>query len=941
MNRTLRTAGLAALAAMGSLASAQNGWLFECIDPTLEEPYSQDYGFDALANDLIYAAIGLSGTVTYGGENGPCYAPTARTLEAAGRFAFRIGAVGTVQSNIDDLMALTVGAPQDPVGDYCFAKILKNGQTDAESVLFGPQGIRVHYQGASKRYMVTIWGDADVEANLEMKVIGNACRMRWRLRNLQATSQDLGLLYGAYVGYRLGPNRTDSTGTNQANSLLGTLSGIPKNFDNYIGYTVLDTTRPVRNERRYGKTSPNFPKVVNFFYGQSSPFGMRVDNTPGADTPDANASDLFVIGNHGAFQSPGLLWDNTMRLVVFGDTPANPNPLEEADITLNETSFVQRFPAIPVSPGETREIVHYVRQTWGVSDYADPYAAIVDAPVLIANSPTGLNGLSPNPFRVRAYIDNQYATLDREVTMRNVKFTIFLPEGMRLASGESQQKTLPVIGPNAVSFVEWQVTDDGKSFGSKQIEVRFEPTPGPVKTLTAQVNVAATPKLPIPDGPSLLSVPYTLKDTAFDAVLGLRSGLDYIAYQWEPKSAQYVPANTVRRGVGYWVQSNVDLGLKPLEGALPAIDTATGGLIVSLERGWNLIGNPYPYPVKLAELNLISEENPSDALSWVEAVAGGLVQASLAYWRADDTLPDGGMYEFTEGPDSLLQPHLGYWVFSTSFRPLRIQWPPVFTSGLPGSNRRPDAPDKQTDRNWQLQLSARSREGYDAQNFIAGVRDPKLAQQMRAVKPPAAPQQRLELSILDSKQKDGRAYARAVEERPGRQTWEIQVRAQSAGEVTVTWPNLASVPRGLRFRISDPQTGESKDLRSTSGYTFTMAKPGVKTLTVTVEAGGSPRPVIGNVVVSRPGKAPNGPVALTYALSADAVVTARVLSASGKEVFTITRGRAAQAGDNTVTWNLRDNANRAVAPGTYRVEILAETPGGERVRKIVPVNVVR
>ena len=36
-----------------------------------------------------------------------------------------------------------------------------------------------------------------------------------------------------------------------------------------------------------------------------------------------------------------------------------------------------------------------------------------------------------------------------------------------------------------------------------------------------------------------------------------------------------------------------------------------------------------------------------------------------------------------------------------------------------------------------------------------------------------------------------------------------------------------------------------------------------------------------------------------------------------------------------------DNANRAVAPGTYRVEILAETPDGERVRKIVPVNVIR
>jgi hypothetical protein len=80
---------------------------------------------------------------------------------------------------------------------------------------------------------------------------------------------------------------------------------------------------------------------------------------------------------------------------------------------------------------------------------------------------------------------------------------------------------------------------------------------------------------------------------------------------------------------------------------------------------------------------------------------------------------------------------------------------------------------------------------------------------------------------------------------------------------------------------------------------------------------------------------------ISYALSADALVSVRVLSGSGKEVFTVSRGRADNAGENQVIWNLRDNANRAVAPGAYRVEILAETPNGERVRKIVPVNVIR
>jgi flagellar hook assembly protein FlgD len=131
-----------------------------------------------------------------------------------------------------------------------------------------------------------------------------------------------------------------------------------------------------------------------------------------------------------------------------------------------------------------------------------------------------------------------------------------------------------------------------------------------------------------------------------------------------------------------------------------------------------------------------------------------------------------------------------------------------------------------------------------------------------------------------------------------------------------------------------------RDLRAVSGYTYYMSQPGTREFTITLEQAGSSRPTIGNVLVAQDNRS-GGAMTISYALSADALVSVRVLSASGKEVFTVTRGRADNSGENQVLWNLRDNANRAVAPGTYRVEILAETPDGERVRKIVPVNVIR
>ncbi|MER3496097.1 MAG: hypothetical protein C4320_04410 [Armatimonadota bacterium] len=143
--------------------------------------------------------------------------------------------------------------------------------------------------------------------------------------------------------------------------------------------------------------------------------------------------------------------------------------------------------------------------------------------------------------------------------------------------------------------------------------------------------------------------------------------------------------------------------------------------------------------------------------------------------------------------------------------------------------------------------------------------------------------------------------------------------------------------------MTDKATGEVRDLRKYSGYTFDAQSRSVRDFTVALEPGQTNRPVIGSVIVTASSRdaGRNSPVTVAYTLGSDATTSVRILSGSGREVYTVTRGRADRAGANSVTWNLRDNANRAVAPGTYRVEILAEGDGGERVRKYAVVNVTR
>lgn len=922
-----------------SSAFAQSGWDGECLDPNNMQPYTPDFQVQTIATPLMQVHMGVSGTATYGGTAGPCYNP-ARNLDASGRLAFSVGSVGSIQTSFDNNLALTVGAPGDAIGDYCFVRFTVDDEEGAGSELFGDGGLRAHFQGASNRYRISAWTGTAVDVSLRADVIGDAVRLQWTVTNIDTDPHSLGMMFAGYPGMHTSGGQADSQGGYTiANSSLQTASGGPNKFtpEGYIGHTQLPSGKPLRTEHKWIASMTNFPDWVKFNFGQTEAYGMRIDNVPDTTTPGADRTDLMVIGNQRGPVN-GLIADNNIRTSVAGDLTGNAT---SNDILLNETSFVQRFPGQNVEAGGQRVITHYVRSTWSVGEYFNPYTLVLDAPRLLSYNASGNNQINPNPFRVRMWLDNQYATINQEVDLTNVNFTITLPAGFTLAPGETPVKNVASVLRRQLAFVEWQVVSDGKTYGDLPINVSVSSTPGPTKSVTTRVRVAATPKVTLPAGPNLVTLPYTFGDASLNSILGLTQGVDYQAFQWD-SDLGYTPAPSVQRGIGYWIVPNATQTDLVLNQAAQPTDTATGGLLVSLKSGWNLIGNPYNYPIPLNQIVAVVEDAPSNSVTWDELVTNGYVSGSLAYFERDAGQAGGGSYKFTTGgSQTLMDPHVGYWVYCSTFKPVRIIFPPVFYETLPFSGRSVESEWKQTDRQWRLQLAARTSKTIDSLNYIGVVADGRKAKNLAMPKPPMVPGGLLEMSIEDSYQGRQTRMAQAVTDRLARKEWKVKVKSEEAGDVTVTWPNLPSIPRNVRLKVTDDVTGEKRDLRASSGYTFNMAAPGTRSLTISMEPGGSTRPVIGNVIVTRPSRDANAPVTISYALSADALVTVRVLSNSGKEVFTVTRGRADTAGENTATWMLRDSANRAVAPGTYRIEILAETPSGERVRKIVPVNVIR
>ena len=116
-----------------------------------------------------------------------------------------------------------------------------------------------------------------------------------------------------------------------------------------------------------------FPAWVDFTVGQSSYFGMRIENQPSEATSDLDinnptTADRFWIGKH------------VFLLGETGDLAANfpLGMLPDTDFN-GSTAFVQRFPEVSVAPGASRTILHYVRSTYGNSNYKLPYGVAVEA----------------------------------------------------------------------------------------------------------------------------------------------------------------------------------------------------------------------------------------------------------------------------------------------------------------------------------------------------------------------------------------------------------------------------------------------------------------------------------------------------------------------------------------------------------------------------------
>ncbi|MBI3921550.1 MAG: Ig-like domain-containing protein, partial [Armatimonadetes bacterium] len=487
---------------------------------------------------------------------------------------------------------------------------------------------------------------------------------------------------------------------------------------------------------------------------------------------------------------------------------------------------------------------------------------------------------------------------------------------------------------------------------------------------TEVIEILGEFALDLTSGLNLIAVPFVLDDTDPAAVFqapanqlkvagwneGANSGRgDYVFYNGS--NLQILP------GRGFWVQHPDESDLNIVRGV--PVD-ANQAFVLRMNRGYELIGNPYPaeVPWNLADIRVRRGGVDQGDLKSAGLV-GHLVEPYAWIWDAArqgyDLVFDPLL--IAEIPDPLretmrafLPVGAGGW-FQSNGDGVELVLPAPGNSQILRRAKPRIAPRKADNEHWGIEMiasaggsprSASSPTCSDG-NMLGVIDSPLLGGQgLQVAKAPIAGalagRGYVDLGFLGEGGAllawDMRSTRQATRSMEGR-VWRFQVTTNLANaDVQITYPNLSLVPKHYRIFLTDEASGQKQTLRTTSLYSFRSQPSGVtqRTFRLEITEEIASRLRVANLAVVSTGRSLLPGVRISYGLSQPAKVLLRVRSVAGGVVYEIPAADL-RAGLNSAMWDGR-NATGAFTPrGVYLVELIARNDQGEEVKAVRSVTV--
>lgn len=179
----------------------------------------------------------------------------------------------------------------------------------------------------------------------------------------------------------------------------------------------------------------------------------------------------------------------------------------------------------------------------------------------------------------------------------------------------------------------WNCLDSTVDTASKTVKA---------KTSSFSLFGLLAPPKPLSAGWNLVAVPLTPTPATATSVFGAG------AFFYNPTTGAYPSAAMVEPGKAYWVRNGFT--------AMKATGTETpdSSFSIPIQKGWNLIGNPFRYKVKVSDLQI---SNGSTVAMSVAETNGWTVGTLFNY--------SNGSYQMSTWQDGgTLDPWKGYWILS-------------------------------------------------------------------------------------------------------------------------------------------------------------------------------------------------------------------------------------------------------------------------------------
>lgn len=489
--------------------------------------------------------------------------------------------------------------------------------------------------------------------------------------------------------------------------------------------------------------------------------------------------------------------------------------------------------------------------------------------------------------------------------------------------------------------------------GTHTLCVTGEPTEGADQTPVNDTMIFFIQPHVVTAGRHLFSVPYPLDSsiTPYDLFGSISfrlaryvpslGGYAKVNYPGEIDSPEAWPASpgvhphgatqdTPPAGLGFVLELLSDTPI-----VVDGIADKTRAYDITLTRGasgWNLIGNPFPFPVPWESVKIVYQ---GKTLTLNEAIAAGWIRPALYRYTTSG-------YTFDTPPSAVLVPWEAHWVRILPNEPDRVNdtmvliVPPIESGAIVETPRSRAAASSD---GWSFRLAASAGGVTDSHNFI-GVdsRADDGFDTLDVEKPPVLDRS-VELSFVhrDWGDSSGR-YASDYRTGVGAgETWEFEVTTDMASkDVTITWPDISSVPKKHSLILEDVDGGSKTYMRTRSAYTYNSGtNAGPRHFRLRAEPADAGRILLTNVVVS---KTKGATVNISYTVSRDARVEVRLRDSGNRLVTTLGGNTTRAAGLNSTHWDSTINGRQAPS-GLYMVEIIATSLDGEVAKTVRPVLV--